>query len=178
VTSTNKPSVKTRNTGVITGIDQHVTGNATIGGVAYTPATLKAVFSEHNAAIDAADVLHKKWQDQVNAMRAAGKKAHAVYLFLRSFVIGQYGDNANAILNDFGMTAPKARGPKTVKTKVIGIDKRAATRAVRHTMGKIQKKNVKGTTVAPTTAPAPVTATPASPAPAVPLASPPKPTTG
>jgi hypothetical protein len=63
--------------------------------------------------------------------------------------VGQYGANANAVLNDFGMEAPKPKGPKTVATKAVAAQKRDATRAVRHTMGKVQKKSVKGTVQVP-----------------------------
>lgn len=165
----NKPTVKTRNNGVIAGIDKHVTGGATIGGDAYTPATLKAVFAEHNVAIDAADALHKQWQDQVNVMRAAAKRAHTVYLLLHSFLLGQYGNDANAVLNDFGMKTPKPKGPKTVKTKSAAVVKRAATRAVRHTMGTQQRKAFVGTVAEPAAVPAhsPRATAPALPAPSV-----------
>jgi len=141
----NKPTVKTRNSGVISGVDKHVTGEAKIGGVTYAP--------------------HKQWQDQVNVTRAAGRRAHAVYLLLRSFLIGQYGNDANAVLNDFGMVIPKTRGAKTVKANAIGVAKRTATRAVRHTMGKKQRKTVVGTVAEPTAAPGNVpTAAEGSPA--------------
>jgi hypothetical protein len=165
----NKPTVKTRNNGVIAGIDKHVTGGATIGGDEYTPQTLKAVFAEHNVAIDAADALHKQWQDQVNVMRAAAKRANTVYLLLHSFLLGQYGNDANAVLNDFGMKTPKPKGPQTVKTKSAAVAKRAATRAVRHTMGTKQRKALVGTVAGPTkaAADAPLATAPALPAPSV-----------
>jgi hypothetical protein len=165
----NKPSVKTRNTSVAAGIDKRITGNTTIGGVVYTPAALKAVFVDANAAIDNADALHTQWQDQVIATRAAAKKANTVFLLLRSYLVGQYGDNAKAILNDFGMESPKAKGAKTVAAKAVGVQKRDATRAVRHTMGKVQKKSVKGTVEVSV---APAGATTPSAAPAAPPAKP------
>jgi hypothetical protein len=163
VANQNRPSVKTRNTSVVTGIDKHVTGNTTIGGVVYTPAALKAVFTDVNIAIDSAEALHKTWQEQVQATRVVSKTANLVFRLLRSFLIGQYGEGAKAILNDFGMETPKPKGAKTVAVKSVAGQKRQATRAARHTMGKVQKKAVKGTkevSVAPTGG----TTQPASPA--------------
>jgi len=147
----NRPSVKTRNTGVATGIDKHITSSLMIGGVTYTPDALKAVFTKQNAALDAADALHKQWQDQVQVAHTATVVARVVYQSLRGYLVGQYGSNAKAILNDFGMSAPKPKGPKTVKTKSVAVAKNAATRTARHTMGKKQKMGVKG--AVPTTAP-------------------------
>jgi hypothetical protein len=164
----NRPTIKTRNTAVASGIDKHVTSPVSIGNVSYAPAALKAVFTDHNAAIDASDALHAQWMDQVTAARAAGAKAHDTYLFLRSFLIGRYGDAAAAILNDFGMAVPKPKGPQTVDAKARGVEKRAATRAARHTMGPVQRKAVTGETVA---------AAPAPPAPVPPATTPPAPTT-
>jgi hypothetical protein len=135
----------------VSGIDKHVTGNMTIGGVVYSPAALKAVFVDANTAIDSAEALHKQWQDQVQATKAASKKASLVFRLLRSTLIGQYGENAKAILNDFGMETPKPKGAKTVATKAVAAQKRDATRVARHTMGKNQKKSVKGTKEVPVT---------------------------
>jgi hypothetical protein len=148
----NRASIKTRNTSVVSGIDKRVTGNMTLGGVVFTPAALKQVFLDENTAIDEAEALHKQWQDQVQATREVSQKAKQVFQLLRSTLVGQYGENAKAVLNDFGMEAPKPKGPKTVAAKVVAAQKRDATRAVRHTMGKNQKKTVKGTKEVPVTA--------------------------
>lgn len=162
--NTNRPSVKTRNTGVMAGIDKHITTSETIGGAPHTPASLKAVFAAQTAALDAADAQHQQWKDQVQVARAASKTANGVYQSLRSFLVGKYGNEANAILNDFGMTAPKAKGAKTVATKSAGVAKRAATRTARHTMGKKQRKQVHGTATAAATGTAPAGPAPTSPA--------------
>jgi hypothetical protein len=177
----NRSTIKNRNLSVASGVDKHVPSPITVGGVVFAPADLKAVFTGHNAALDAADSLHKQWTDQLLVADVAGEKANATYQSLRSYLVGQYGSDANAVLHDFGMDAPKAKGPKTVKTKAEAADKRAATRAARHTMGKNQKKGITGATVAAGSTPA-VPATPAAPTatPTAPAASAPsaaKPTT-
>jgi hypothetical protein len=163
------------------GIDKHITGSVTIGGVTYTPATLKQVFSDENTAITATEALHTQVTDQVQVTNAAKAKGALVYGLLRSYLIGQYGKQANTVLGDFGMEAPKTMGAKTLESKTAAATKRAATRQVRNTMGSVQKKSVKGvmevpvkavTTIVPVTspttdatAPAPTTGA-ASPAPA------------
>jgi hypothetical protein len=138
----NKPSVKTRNTSVAAGIDKRITGNLTLGGVTYTPASLKAVFLGQNTAIDSSDALHQQWTDQVQATNSAAATADAVYELLRSYVISQYGKNANAVLGDFGMTVPKPKGVQSPATKVAAAVKAKATRKVRNTMGSVQKEIV------------------------------------
>jgi hypothetical protein len=55
------------------------------------------------------------------------------------------------VLADFGFTAPKKR-TLTPGQKAVAAAKAKATRTAPHTMGKVQKKSVKGT--APATAPA------------------------
>jgi hypothetical protein len=73
-----------------------------------------------------------------------------------------YGGSPD-VLADFGIT-PKARAPLTVEAKAAAAAKRTATRAARHTMGKQQKKGIKGDVtgilVTPLSAAAPTVPTP------------------
>ncbi len=85
------------------------------------------------------------------------------------FVKATYG-NAPDVLADFGLKPKKARTPLTISQKATAAAKRKATRAARHTMGKNQKKEVKGTietivTTPPTAASAPVASSPVASAP-------------
>jgi hypothetical protein len=95
-----------------------------------------------------------------------------------TFVRAAFGAQPD-VLADFGLAPPKARATPTAEQKAAAAAKRASTRAARHTMGKNQKKSVKGavtTTVVVTPSPGspPVT----SPAPASPSgATPPAPAT-
>jgi hypothetical protein len=144
MSSINRPTLKTRNTSVANGIDKHILAAITIGSVTYTPAELKALFLSHNTAIAATEALHQQLADQVQATEDVAAKTHKVHLQLRSILVGQYGNDANAILNDFGMQSRKASGAKTVKVKAEAVLKRKATRAARHTMGSVQRKAVTG----------------------------------
>ena len=74
------------------------------------------------------------------------------------------------VLADFGLKPKKAPTPLTVEQKAAAAAKRDATRAARHTMGKVQKKEVKGTvttivTPAPSKGTAPVAPSPVASAP-------------
>src|SRR6516165_3256982 len=57
-------------------------------------------------------------------------------------------------LADFGITLPTRQVPDAA-TAATAVEKRQATRVARHTFGKRQKANVKGTGATPATAPAP-----------------------
>jgi hypothetical protein len=82
-----------------------------------------------------------------------------------TFVKAAFGTQPD-VLVDFGIV-PKARTPLNVEAQAVAVAKRKATRAARHTMGKKQKKGVKGAvvgiTVTPVTAPQPIATTPSSP---------------
>jgi len=157
VTNQNRPTIKTRNSNVAAGIDKHLNEPMIVDGSSYTPPELKAVFVAHTTALDAVDALHEQWSDQLKVAADAGRKANDLYSHLRSAIIGRFGKGANAILNDFGMKAPRPTGAKDVTTKAQAIERRAATRKARHTMGKRQKEEVTWATAAQepaTTAPA------------------------
>jgi hypothetical protein len=170
----NSASLKTRDTSVMAGIDKHITASITIEGTPYTPAALKAVFQSQITVLDSNAALHKSLSDGVLNAKAIAAKVNNMYNLLRSALIAQYGKNANAVLNDFGMTVPKVPGAKTVEAKATAAVKRTATRTARHTMGTVQKKavtgNVVGITVTPVVAGAPVTAT--APVASTPVATP------
>ena len=167
----NRPSVITRFTNVQTGIDKHITGNVTLGGVTYKPVALKGVFAAAITAINAADALRKQWTDGVQAAHQAQAAAEVLYELVFNFVIALYGKQANSVLGDFGMPVPKPPVPRTAEQKAASAAKAKATRQMRNTMGSKQKKKVKGTIEVPnpelpgnatSSAPATPTAAPAT----------------
>jgi hypothetical protein len=165
---TNKPTSKDLDTKAMKGVDKHLASLTTImiDGTAYTGPTFKAVFQADIDAINAADAAWTQWKDLLVTAKATRATAARARLALKSYLVGLYGPNAVGILEDFGITPPKTPGMKTAKVKADAVDKSAATRVARHTMGKNQKKSVKGTvTAAPPPAPAgstPITAPPAA----------------
>jgi hypothetical protein len=141
---TSRSTLKNRDTAVLSGIDKHITGPLRIGGKTYTPGELKAAFQAEITVLLTADAQRKTLLDTILAAKAAQKRTLNLYQLLRSSLIGQYGKTAHAVLNDFGMNAPKVPGPKRVDVKVAAQAKRQATRTARHTTGSKQKKAVKG----------------------------------
>jgi hypothetical protein len=141
---TNRTLIKARDTSVMAGIDKYITAPITIAGTSYTPDALKAEFQAEITLLDRIAAQHKAVTDSVLAAKAMGKKTTTIYQLLRGGLLCQYGKNAIVVLHEFGMSAPKAPGAKTVEAKVTAQAKSAATRAARHTMGKAQKKAIKG----------------------------------
>ncbi len=163
---TNKPTTKDLNTKAISGVDKHLASltSVMIGGTAYTGPTLKAVLQADIDATNAADAARNQWQDLLVPAKSARVMAARARKAIKSYLVGLYGPDAVGMLADFGFTPPKSTANKTAKVKADAVVKAAATRVARHTMGKNQKKSVKGTvTAAPSPAPAgstPVTAPP------------------
>jgi hypothetical protein len=97
-------------------------------------------------------------RDAVEASKAATKakieiervQSPSQLALIRAFVTvvrGTFGNSADA-LADFGLVPPKVRVTKTAEQKAVTAAKIAATRKARGTMGKNQKKNVKGSVTA------------------------------
>jgi hypothetical protein len=143
VTNRTQESIIVRNNNVVAGIDKRITANVTVGGVVYTPAQLKAAFQGQTTALQTSEAARKQWESDVVAAKAVSKTVNALYASFHSYLVGQYGKTAVAVLADFGMSAPKTTVP-TVATKAVAVVKRTATRKARNTMGAVQKKEVKG----------------------------------
>ncbi len=135
---TNKAKAKARNVKVNAGIDKNLSKKPTItlGGTDYTPATLKAEFDANSKAIDDSDAAHGNLQQAVANEKASTKKVVVLLSYLYAYVKATFGKEAVQVLSDFGFTAPK--------TKAQAVDKRAATRKARNTLGSRQKAQIKG----------------------------------
>jgi hypothetical protein len=166
----NKPTAKDLCMKAIAGIGKHFAGatSLTLMGASFTPASLKAVFQADIDATNATEAGHTQWRQQVATQKATRANTRAVSKALKSYVVGTFGASAVGVLEDFGFSAPKSPGKKTVAAKAEGLVKAKATRAARHTMGKKQRKTVKGTPAATPTVtsaagagPGPTQATPA-----------------
>jgi hypothetical protein len=109
----------------------------------YARDELVAVFEAHLADLDAADSAHVTWRAAVASERKAGLVAHGVAALFRALLFGELGAGS-AELGHFGWTPPKKPGPKTVAAKLAGVEKGAATRVARKTMGSRQRRKIKG----------------------------------
>ncbi len=156
-TNTNKPTAKDLDAKTEAAIDKYLStqSSLTVGGVAYTPTTLKAVFQTDSDACNATAVAHAAWRQSVANERKVHAATRAVRKALRAYLIGLFGVGAVQVFEDFGFTVPKEPGPKTVEAKSQAVEKSLATRKARHTMGRVQKQQVHGTVQGPAPAGAP-----------------------
>ncbi len=115
--------------------------------------------------IDAANAVanaRATWLDAVAKYKVLSAQVTLVVNGLRQYVLNAFGTES-PVLSDFGFT-PRKKVELTSEQKVARAKKAAATRAARGTMGRVQKKAVKGSvavtvTSTPTmTVPAPVPA--------------------
>jgi hypothetical protein len=128
----------------ITAIKQYVTGNTTVTleGTAYNAQQIVAVYQ---ASIDTRTAVTSQ-RTALTAAIAQRTQADAlretIDVALEHWVENSQGSKSQA-MGVFGYAGPKSP-PRTLKSKVVAADKAAATREARHTMGKNQKKQVKG----------------------------------
>jgi hypothetical protein len=110
------------------------------------------------------------WQNAVKAERDERAKNQPFVSALRQTLQAMFSDSVDS-LADFGLTPRKPRVITPAKKAAAAL-KAKATRDARHTMGKNQKKDIKGAAPATTPATHPSTGSPApaTTAPAVPPA--------
>ncbi len=154
-----------------------------VGGATFTATALTKLmqdFVDGRAAVEGAKAALKT---KIDAERTQAPSQLAVIAAFERLIRGLFGTSAD-VLADFGLAPPKARAPLTAEQKAVAAAKRDATRKARGTMGKVQKKKVKGavtatlvvtplagapptvTTPGPGPVTAPAQATPPAPAPA------------
>jgi hypothetical protein len=149
MSNNNRPTVQIRNKQFIAGTQKRLQGvqQLPIAGTTYTPADLVKLFQSQIDKADAIAPLKGKYHDAVQAYRDLSKQVARVVVGFRAQVRNIFGDAAE-VLADFGLTPVKTTKPKPA-TQVTAAAKRVATRKARNTMGKKQKKTVKGATAAP-----------------------------
>jgi hypothetical protein len=145
----------------------------TVGGATFTVTSLTQLMQGFVDAREAVEGLKAALRTKVEAERTQAPSQRAVISAFVRIVRGTFGSSAD-VLADFGLALPKARTPMTAEEKAVAVAKRAATRAARQTMGKNQKKDMKGAVkaalvVTPIGASAPVA--PVSPAASTPAAA-------
>jgi hypothetical protein len=151
---------------LIDGLKQHLASETSIpvGKQPVVVATLVTVLENRIALAKAAAQAATARTEAVQAYRDARAKSAVEVRAVQRAIQARFYDSP-ATLADFGLTPPKKTGKKTVAVKSAAIEKSAATRAARHTMGSVQKKSVKGVVAPTTTAPAPSGEPAAAPSP-------------
>ena len=114
-----------------------------VGGASFTVTSLVQVlqdFVDQRTAVENAQAVVKA---QVATERARAPDRLAVIRAFEKVVRGTFGNSAD-VLADFGLAPVRSPKPQTAEQKAVAAAKRKATRQARHTMGKVQKKDVKG----------------------------------
>jgi hypothetical protein len=172
-----KTTLQQRARGLIAGTQKHLSNETlSFNGATFEPTALTQLFQQLIDALVRADAVKANWKDALKAMKDAKAAVVPTLGAYQSYVVNRFG-NAPSTLEDFGIAPCKVRAPLTAEQKALAVAKRKATRAIRHTLGPKQKKNVKGTLPAntPNTG-APQTSTPTTPSTATTPAAPaPKP---
>ena len=112
---------------VIKGVRKRWSGHATvlIDGVSVTPDAIVARYEAQVAAIDRVAQTKAEYQAALAAERAMRKPMQTYTQSVKTSVLGLLGSGA---MPDFGWAKPKKPGPKTLASKLAGVQKRAARR--------------------------------------------------
>jgi hypothetical protein len=131
---------------LILGVQKHYPDGSqsiAVGGSSFTVTALTELmqsFVDQRAAVETAKAAIKA---RLETERTQAPSQLAVIRALVTILRGTFGNSAD-VLADFGLSPLKVATPMTAETKAVAVAKREATRAARHTMGKNQKKAVKG----------------------------------
>jgi len=159
---------------LIAGAKKHypdASAKLTVGGAAFTVSSLTQFMQDFVDKREAVEVSRAAMRAKVEAERTQAPSELAVIRAFVKVVRGTFG-NAADVLADFGLVPAKVHTPMTAEDKAVAVAKRKATRKARKTMGKVQKKEVRGAVqatlvVTPLDGPAPA-ASPQTPAAATP----------
>ena len=171
----NRPDETAADQKLIDGLTKHASTitSMVIAGVTMTSA---AIIAEVQARVSASlntQTTKATWQAAIVAEQAERAKTKTFAAGLRQAILVAFAGQVDA-LADFGLT-PRKVPVATPAEKTARAAKAKATRAARHTMGKVQKSQITGTNpngtpepalIAPAPAVAPATPTAPAPAPA------------
>jgi hypothetical protein len=164
--STNRSIQETQDSTIIAGIQKDLANvtSLNLAGQAITPAALAKLVQSRIDAANAVAPAKANWSETVAAYRTVNKEVTPLLRALKTYLVNTYGPTS-ATLADFGFSPPKT-AVKSPAVKTAAAEKAVATRKARNTMGKVQKKAVKGNVTAVTITP--VVSAPVTPAPATP----------
>jgi hypothetical protein len=131
---------------LIAGTRKHFSNvsSLTFGSGTFTPAQIETSLQtlvDLRTAVDAAKAATKA---KLAAEEAGATPARSLMAAYVVFVKATFSKSPD-VLADFGLKPKKVTTPLTIEKKAAAAAKRKATRTARHTMGKNQKKDVKGT---------------------------------
>jgi hypothetical protein len=141
----NKSKVIDRDRQTIAGIHKYYANvpSMVLDGVSYTPADIVKILQDQLDGLDASAAAQGVYRKAVAGATAASVKANALYGVFRRRVLNDF-KTSHDVLGEFGLLLPQRQIP-SAETKAKAVEKRDATRQARHTMGKRQKADIKGT---------------------------------
>ncbi len=144
MSTVNRTHTQARDAQVIAGIQKHLqtASSLPLVGSTYTPADLVKLVQSRIDSANGSATVKASWHSSVVEDRTLNTKVTPVIRALRQHVINVFGATS-PVLADFGFTPPK-RATRTPEQKAASAAKAKATRAARHTMGKVQKKGRQG----------------------------------
>lgn len=108
----------------------------------YTRDELITEFQQFVSAAQNTKDSNAQWRSDIQTERQLEVHVKVLRKGVKGIVAARFGDTAAQLLK-FGFTLPKPR-KKSAKTKAAAVQKGLATREARQTMGKVQKKDIKG----------------------------------
>jgi hypothetical protein len=126
--------------------------NFTLGGTAFTTASLVTLLQGLATAMSALIAAHANVKDAMAALASVESNVNPP---MRAYVklVRAAFNSATQTLADFGLQPPKARAPRTSEQNAAAAAKAKATRAARGTTSKKQKLAVKGNVTGVTVTP-------------------------
>jgi hypothetical protein len=112
------------------------------GGILKAPPVVAARFQAHLDALDEVVAKQAAWRQALGNEESLEKEIKELMKPLGQLLTSVYGADSPT-LRDFGI-APRKRVKIGAEKMLLTVAKRNATRKARHTMGKKQKKAIKG----------------------------------
>jgi hypothetical protein len=168
MSTTNRVTEQNRNRKMIAAIQKYLMKLTAImvAGVTYTPDQIVALLQQEIALADTATQARATFLVAATTVQTERLTMKPILVGFRAFVENMFTDPS--VITEFGFP-PRKVGQTDPATKVLAAKKARATRTARHTMGKVQKKAVKGTITidssTPSTASPPTTSSPVASAP-------------
>jgi len=108
----------------------------------FTRDQLIGEFQNFVAAAQATKASNQQWRADIQAERGLELHVRELRTGVAGITAARFGKNGAQNLQ-FGFELPKPRN-KSAETKAVAVEKSRATRTERHTLGSVQKKDIKG----------------------------------
>lgn len=108
----------------------------------YTRDELIADFQQFVTAAQNTKESNAQWREDIQTERQLEQHVKVLRKCVKGVVTARFTDNGAQLLK-FGFTLPKPR-KRSAKTMAAAVEKGLATREKRQTLGKVQKKDIKG----------------------------------